>query len=120
MSDEINEISSNSMLSNYYIKLAEELEVLDPKHPSDIYKTHLQDKKGNIDSAKANLASTYVSAFVNCGLKKDKLLMAENETTPWPYKVSGDGQVAAIASYGLLDLWDYDTGSTHIAPYLDI
>ena len=33
MSDEINEISSNSMLSEFYIKLAKELEVLEPKHP---------------------------------------------------------------------------------------
>ncbi len=57
--------------------LAKDLDVLAPKSPEDIYKSHLAEGAGfsrrrdasgvQMDSARANLASTFVNAFVNAG-----------------------------------------------------
>jgi len=52
MDEDINKIASNSMLSEFYVKLAKELEVLEPKSPEDVYKSHLENKTPNIESAK--------------------------------------------------------------------
>jgi len=69
------------MLSDFYIKLAKELEVLEPKHPEQVYKMYLENEKlGN--SHRENLAHTYVNAFVNCGMKKDALII-DNLKDPW-------------------------------------
>ena len=59
-----------------------------------------------IDSAKSNLASTYVNAFVNAGLGKDKL-MSVGEV--WLLQKNKDhGMLAAAASRCLISLWDPD------------
>jgi 26S proteasome regulatory subunit N1 len=92
------------------------LDVLAPKHPDEIYKQYLETNRrlynDNIDSAKKNLALTYVSAFVNAGYGKDKLILEEkkeeNKDGDWVFKVKEDGQTAAAASLGLLMLWDCD------------
>ena len=93
LDSELNKIDSNSMLTEYFLKFAKELDILEPKTPDQVYKTHLEEKaiSANIDSSKANLAHTYVNAFVNCASKKDTLLLKENSTDPWIYKVKGDG-----------------------------
>jgi RPN1 N-terminal domain len=59
------------------LQLAKDLEVLEPKHPDQIYKTHLENRKnaGNIDSAKMNQAASFVNAFVNAGMGKDALMI---------------------------------------------
>lgn len=66
-------------LSNHFIHLATELGVKDPKSPEDIYKSHLENTRpglaGGVDSARMNLASSFVSGFVNAGMKEDKLGM---------------------------------------------
>ncbi len=64
-------------LSDYFHILAKDLDVLDPKTSEDIYKSHLAEGAGfsrrrdtggaQTDSARANLASTFVNAFVNAG-----------------------------------------------------
>ena len=95
------------------------MDVLDPKHPDVICKTHLDDKKG-IDNAKQNLAFTYVNAFVNCGLQKDCLMIKDTNQDPWTDKVRKDGLIAAVASIGLVDLWDSDQGSNDISPFLSL
>lgn len=51
--------------------------------PEDIYKSHLAESGGvsrrrdggaqQVDSARANLASTFVNAFVNAGYGQDKV-----------------------------------------------
>lgn len=44
---------------------------------------------GQIDSAKGNLANTYVNAFVNIASGKDSLMLQRKEgDTAWIYKVS--------------------------------
>ncbi len=39
-------IVSNQHLNNFYLQLAKDLEVLDPKSPEQIFKTHLEEKRG--------------------------------------------------------------------------
>ena len=70
-------IISNEKLSEHFKALARDLETLTPKHPNAIYKTHLETNRNyhaEIDSAKKNLAMTYVNAFVNAGYGKDLLI----------------------------------------------
>jgi len=59
--------------------LAVDLEITEPKLPEDIYKSHLDNKQASAkaDSARQNLAKTFVNAFVNAGFGSDKLLTAE-------------------------------------------
>lgn len=80
--DELNEIIGNEKLSEEFLKVAQDLDVMDPKTPEDIYKSHLAETGGFsrrreggpvVDSARANLASTYVNAFVNAGFGQDKV-----------------------------------------------
>lgn len=57
--------------------------VLFRQTPEDIYKSHLAESGGvsrrrdggaqQVDSARANLASTFVNAFVNAGYGQDKV-----------------------------------------------
>ena len=53
--------------------------VKEPKSPEDIYKSHLENTRpgiaGGVDSARMNLASSFVSGLVNAGMKEDKLGM---------------------------------------------
>jgi 26S proteasome regulatory subunit N1 len=101
----LQKIASNTLLTGYYQNLAKELEISDPKHPDQIYKTYLEDKKGSshIDSAKGNLANTYVNAFVNMASGKDSLMLQRKEgDTAWIYKVKNEGLIAATASLGLI------------------
>uniref|UniRef100_A0A6T6B035 26S proteasome non-ATPase regulatory subunit 2 homolog n=1 Tax=Compsopogon caeruleus TaxID=31354 RepID=A0A6T6B035_9RHOD len=106
------EILSNTKLTEYYHVLAKDLEVLEPKHPDDIYKSHLLDTRmavpSNADSAKQTLASTFVSAFVNLGFATDKLLA--DEKLRWIYRNKDHGMMSAAASIGMLHLWDVDGG----------
>jgi 26S proteasome regulatory subunit N1 len=54
----------------------------------------LEDKRFNfgaeIDSAKKNLAITYVNAFVNAGFGKDLLITNENNED-WIFRTKEDG-----------------------------
>lgn len=116
------DIMSNSSLNNHFLALGRELDILEPKLPEDIYKSHLESSSrpsygGNIDSARANLASSFVNGFVNCGFGKDKLLQVE-EGNKWLYKHKESGMMSATASLGLILLWDVDSGLTQIDKYL--
>ncbi|KAJ1536393.1 proteasome regulatory particle base subunit [Nowakowskiella sp. JEL0078] len=110
--DDLNNILSNAELSEQFYSLARDLDVLEPKAPEDIYKSHLENVRSgisstNVDSARQNLASTYVNAFVNAGFRSDKLMTAAtDEDGSWAYKNKDHGMLAAVASVGMIDLWD--------------
>ena len=80
--EELNELIGNARLSEQFLKVAQDLDVMEPKTPEDIYKSHLAETGGfsrrrdagggQVDSARANLASTFVNAFVNAGFGQDK------------------------------------------------
>ena len=71
-----------------------------------------------VDSARQNLASTFVNAFVNCGFGTDKLMTAAEENNSWIYKNKDHGMTSAAASLGAIMLWDVEMGLTQIDKYL--
>ena len=88
--EELSKIISNEKLSEHFKSLARDLDVLEPKHPDQVFKTHLEERKTNaaaqIDSAKVNLATTYVNAFVNAAYGKDLLMTAGDSKDNWVHK----------------------------------
>lgn len=120
--EDLQNIISNQKLSEHFKSLARDLDVMEPKHPDSIYKAHLEDRRfqnENIDSAKKNLALTYVNAFVNAGFGKDLLILANENKDDWVFKCKDDGQTAAAASLGMLMLWDIDEGIAEIDKYME-
>jgi 26S proteasome regulatory subunit N1 len=106
---------NNTKLHEYFKSLGKELNVLDPKVPEDIYKSHLESSRTagltNTDSARHNLASAFVNAFVNAGFGDDKLMLVEGgPAKSWIFKVKEDGQLSTTASAGMLMLWDVENG----------
>jgi 26S proteasome regulatory subunit N1 len=123
---ELNELIGNSRLSEYYLQVCKDMDIYEAKSPEDIYKTHLTE--GNIlntrsrnapsapvDSARANLASTFVNGFVNAGFCHDKLLTVEN--SQWIYKNKDHGMLSAAASLGLVLMWNIESGLNEIDKY---
>lgn len=100
-SDDGEILESNSHLSAHYLALGKELNILEPKTPDDIYKSYLENARtgpgsGNMDSAKHNLASTFVNAFVNAGFCKDTYMLVE-ESKSWVYKNKDQGNPASLS-----------------------
>jgi len=119
--DDLTEILSNAHLNQNFLVLARELDIMEPKVPEDIYKTHLENHRigtssTNVDSARMNLASSYVNGFVNAAFGQDKLLTEEGNK--WIYKNKEHGMLATTASLGLVLLWDVDGGLQQIDKYL--
>ena len=113
LQEQLTQLNSNSSLAAYFGTLARELDILDPKHPDDIYKAHLEPSRpglggGSVDSAKVNLANTFVNGFVNTGYGSEKLM--GEEPTKWFYKNKEYGMLSAAASLGLINRWDVDSG----------
>uniref|UniRef100_A0A182VWP2 26S proteasome non-ATPase regulatory subunit 2 n=1 Tax=Anopheles minimus TaxID=112268 RepID=A0A182VWP2_9DIPT len=118
--DDLVEIMSNSHLNHHFLNLARELDIMEPKTPEDVYKSHLDNSRApfgsQIDSARQNLAASFVNGFVNAGFGQDKLLMEDGNK--WLYKNKEHGMLSATASLGLILLWDVDGGLTPIDKYL--
>ncbi|CRK88092.1 CLUMA_CG001877, isoform A [Clunio marinus] len=119
--EELVDIMSNSHLNNHFLNLARELDIMEPKTPEDVYKSHLDNSRApfgssQIDSARQNLAASFVNGFVNAGFGNDKLLMEDGNK--WLYKNKEHGMFSATASLGLILLWDVDGGLTPIDKYL--
>lgn len=93
-----------------------------------------------MDSARANLAGTFVNAFVNAGFGNDKLMVTAEEGNSWIYKNKDHGtsrfflcsftcdwrlmgcaytigMLSAAASLGLSLLWDTDLGLSQVDKY---
>ncbi|KAL9640300.1 MAG: hypothetical protein Q9164_000350 [Protoblastenia rupestris] len=120
---ELLECLSNTKLPDHFKSLAKELNILDPKMPEDIYKTHLESSRTagvtNIDSARHNLASAFVNAFTNAGFGQDKMLLdtGEGDKTSWIFKTKDDGQLSTTASLGMLLRWDIENGLDQLDKY---
>ena len=115
---ELVECLSNTKLPEHFKSLGKELNILDPKMPEDIYKSHLESSRTagltNVDSARHNLASAFVNAFVNAGFGNDKMMLVEGEKTSWVWKTKDDGMVSTTASMGMLLRWDIESGLDQI------
>ncbi|KAL5988476.1 26S proteasome non-ATPase regulatory subunit 2 A [Asimina triloba] len=124
----LQDIINNTKLSEGYLTLARDIEVMEPKSPEDIYKVHLIDGRASagasVDSARQNLAATFVNAFVNAGFGLDKLMTVPSESSSggsaggWLFKNKEHGKASAAASLGLIHLWDVDSGLAQIDKYL--
>lgn len=123
----LQEIVNNTNLSDGYLTLARDIEVMEPKSPEDIYKAHLLDGRasaggGSVDSARQNLAATFVNAFVNAGFGQDKLMTVQSDSSSgssgnWLFKNKEHGKASAAASLGMILLWDVDTGLAQLDKY---
>lgn len=109
---------NNITISKHFKSLGKELDILEPKNPEDIYKTHLESSRGagltNVDSARHNLASAFVNAFVNAGFGKDNLMLGDDDKGSWIWKTKDDGMLSTTASFGMLLSKDTDTGLDRI------
>ncbi|GLT27511.1 hypothetical protein SLA2020_025020 [Shorea laevis] len=122
------EILNNAKLSEGYLTLARDIEVMEPKSPEDIYKAHLLDGRASagasVDSARQNLAATFVNAFVNAGFGQDKLMTVSSDASSggssgnWLFKNKEHGKTSAAASLGMILLWDIDSGLAQMDKYL--
>ncbi|XP_037070345.1 LOW QUALITY PROTEIN: 26S proteasome non-ATPase regulatory subunit 2-like [Pollicipes pollicipes] len=114
------EIINNTDLNTNFLSLARELDIMEPKTPEDIYKSHLDNARpsfgANVDSARQNLAASFVNGLVNAGFGRDKLMT--DDGNKWLYKNKEHGMMSAMASFGLVLLWDVDGGLTQIDKYL--
>ncbi|KAH0871326.1 hypothetical protein HID58_078348 [Brassica napus] len=122
----LQDIVNNTKLSEGYLTLARDIEVMEAKTPEDIYKAHLLDGRASsgpsADSARQNLAATFVNAFVNAGFGQDKLMTVPSDSTSgsagnWLFKNKEHGKTSAAASLGMILLWDVDAGLTHLDKY---
>ncbi|KAF2755325.1 26S proteasome non-ATPase-like protein regulatory subunit 2, partial [Pseudovirgaria hyperparasitica] len=118
---ELQECLNNTRLPEYFKALGKELNILDPKTPDDIYKTHLESSRTagltNTDSARHNLASAFVNAFVNAGYGDDKLMLVSDNKGSWVWKTKDEGMLSTAASLGMLMQWDVEMGLDKIDPY---
>lgn len=88
----ISSFASRLYLTNF---LNFQLDIMDPKTPEDIYKSHLENNRptfgpGQVDSARQNLASSFVNGFVNAAFGTDKLLTEDGNK--WLYKNKEHGK----------------------------
>ena len=96
--------------------------------------TFAETTTANVDSARGNLAGTFVNAFVNAGFGNDKLMVEAEEGASWIYKNKEHGSchtgiyrlisdrnylgmLSAAASLGLSLLWDTDVGLSNVDKY---
>ncbi|KAI3953442.1 hypothetical protein MKW92_002710 [Papaver armeniacum] len=122
------DIINNFSLSEGYLNLARDIEVMEPKSPEDIYKVHLIDDRAraaaSVDSARQNLAATFVNAFVNAGFGQDQLMTVPSDsssggsTGSWLFKNKEHGKASAAASLGMILSWDVDNGLAQLDKYL--
>jgi len=115
--EDLDEIIGNGKLNDMFMHLARDLDVLDAKTPEDVYKNEQDGRSTAVDSARQNLASTFVNGFVNAGYGQDKLLSSEG-ANKWFYRNKEHGMMSAAASLGMLHLWDVNTGLNALVNYL--
>mmetsp|Transcript_17637 Transcript_17637/g.21373 ORF Transcript_17637/g.21373 Transcript_17637/m.21373 type:complete len:966 (-) Transcript_17637:1702-4599(-) len=117
----VNNLISNATLSRHFQDLALNLNMDEAKSPEDVYKTYLSDSGfmgQQAESARQNLASTFVNAFVNCGFQKDSLMMTGDTESTWIYKNKNEGMISAAASLGMVLLWNVNSGMDEIDKFL--
>lgn len=120
--EEVNALRYNSTMWEHFQTLARELNVEEVKTPEDVYKSHLSEtgslrrEAAQVESARQNLASTFVNAFVNAGFQKDALMTVEG--AKWLFKNKDHGMLSAAASLGMILMWNVDEGMSQIDKFL--
>lgn len=108
--EEVQQCINNNHMHRYFQYLVTELNLLAPKVPEDIYKSHLETSfyasSSKLESAKQNLAAAFVNGFLNAGYSDEKLISKEK----WVYKTKDEGMLSTVASLGLVNLWNVENG----------
>jgi 26S proteasome regulatory subunit N1 len=122
MPEDLLECLSNTKLSAHFRAFGKEVGAEEARTLEEVYKTHLEptrmfsllfvsvvfvdwdsfDRAGTtttVDSARANLAGTFVNAFVNAGFGNDKLMVTAEEGNSWIYKNKEHGTFQLIRIY---------------------
>ena len=124
--EELNDLIGNTHISEYFLSIVRDMDLLEPKTPDDIYKSN-EGQRGSsrssglfvataLDSAKGNLASSFVNGFVNAGFCKDKLMF--DEENQWVFKNKDHAMTSVVASLGLIMLWNVEEGMNQMDKYL--
>jgi 26S proteasome regulatory subunit N1 len=74
--------------------------------------------QSGVDSARQNLAASFVNGFLNAAFGQDKLMSDDKEANTWIHKNKDHGIMSTTATLGLISLWDVEVGLTHIDKYL--
>ncbi|XBW35983.1 hypothetical protein QEN19_001556 [Hanseniaspora menglaensis] len=101
-------IVGNVNLSKNYKHLVKNLNLLPPKVPEDVYKSHLENTsffKAKADASQQNLASAFVNGYLNLGYGEDNLILKDDSSV---YKTKGDGMTSTVASIGAIKQWDVE------------
>ncbi|CDO94704.1 unnamed protein product [Kluyveromyces dobzhanskii CBS 2104] len=117
--EDVQDIIGNAHLSEHFRYLAKELNLLQPKTPEDIYKSHLESSKASFNktsmsSAQQNLAEFIVNGWLNLGYSSDSIYSKDSNCV---YKTKGDGMTSAVASIGSIYQWNLD-GLQELDKYL--
>ena len=116
--NELMEIMRNYKQSEYFRILGKNLELLEPKHPENVFKSHLEDKKSDskkLESYKINMAHSIASSFINAGFGTEVLLSQKD--SDWIYKNKEEGITCMLAGLGLVNIWDYLEGPGKLYEY---
>eukprot|EP00730_Choanoeca_flexa_P015053 TRINITY_DN6813_c0_g1_i1.p1 TRINITY_DN6813_c0_g1~~TRINITY_DN6813_c0_g1_i1.p1 ORF type:complete len:889 (+),score=302.50 TRINITY_DN6813_c0_g1_i1:154-2820(+) len=117
--EQLRDLMANTFLNESFLALGRELDIVEAKSPEDVYKNEDERTSTHANSARGNLAATFVNAFINAGFGMDKLILGSDQGSKWMYKNKERGIMAAAASLGLILLWDVDGGLTRIDPFIE-
>ena len=115
LDQEVIDIMRNYKETEYFKVIGKTLELLEPKHPEDVFKSHLEDKKSSnkkIESSKINMAYSIASAFINAGFGTEVLLSKKD--SDWIFKNKEQGIQCLISGIGLINIWDYLEGPNKV------
>jgi 26S proteasome regulatory subunit N1 len=122
MEYELVEIMNNLKISDYYKRLGRELNVLEPKHPEEVFKSHLEEKKtttnSDLNSYRINMAVSIASAFINAGFGTENLL--SKKENDWLNRNKEEGLIATLGGLGLVNLWDIESGPNELEKHMNI
>ena len=116
--NELMEIMRNYKQCDYFRILAKNLELLEPKHPESVFKSHLEDKKSDskkLESYKINMAYSIASGFINAGFGTESLISKKD--SDWIFKNKDEGLTCMLSGLGLVNLWDYLEGPGKLYEY---
>lgn len=115
----IQSIIKNLKATELYKELVKNLDIVEPKHPEDVFKSHLEEKREGIqlESYKTNMSTSIVSSFINAGFGTEVLLSKRDND--WLAKNKEEGLICALAGIGLVNLWDIESGPNEIEKFMD-
>lgn len=121
----LNDLIGNTTQSARFLAVASDMGLMEPKTAETVYKqkgdgpTSRRSAAGAAavaDSAKANLAISFVNGFVNAGFCVDTLMTANGND--WVSRNKDHGMLSATASLGMVMMWNVDEGLNQIDPFL--